>query len=56
LNPPERVFELIRAGIEGVVYPSIEDTVAAVEALLTDMRATGRTNLRVAEVDTWRAA
>jgi hypothetical protein len=39
LNPAERVFELLRAGIEGVVYPSIEDKVAAVEAMLEELDA-----------------
>lgn len=39
LNPAERVFELLRAGIEGVVYPSIEAKVAAVEAILEDLDA-----------------
>jgi hypothetical protein len=39
LNPAERVFELLRAGIEGEVYPTIEDKVAAVEAILQDLDA-----------------
>jgi hypothetical protein len=39
LNPAERVFEELRAGIEGVVYPTIEDKVAAVEAILADLDA-----------------
>jgi DDE superfamily endonuclease len=34
LNPVERVFEYLRAEIEGVVYPTIEAKVAAVEAVL----------------------
>ncbi len=39
LNPAERVFELLRAGIEGVVYSSIEDKVAAVEVILAELDA-----------------
>lgn len=35
LNPAERVFEEVRRWIEGKVYPSLEDKVAAVEAYLT---------------------
>jgi len=37
LNPAERVFEELRAGIEGVVYPTIEAKVAAVEAILEEL-------------------
>jgi transposase len=39
LNPVERVFELLRAGIEGVVYSTLEAKVAAVEALLEELDA-----------------
>jgi hypothetical protein len=39
LNPVERVFEELRAGIEGTVYPTIEDKVAAVEAILQELDA-----------------
>lgn len=39
LNPVERVFELLRAGTEGVIYPSLEAKVAAVEALLDQLDA-----------------
>jgi hypothetical protein len=39
LNPAERVFEELRAGIEGVVYPSLDDKVAAVEAILEELDA-----------------
>lgn len=39
LNPAERVFEHLRAGIEGTVYPTIEDKVAAVEAILQELDA-----------------
>ena len=35
LNPAERVFEEVRRWIEGRVYPSLEDKVAAVAAYLT---------------------
>lgn len=34
LNPAERVFEELRRRIEGVVYASLDDKVAAVEAIL----------------------
>lgn len=39
LNPAERVFEHLRAGIEGVVYACIDDKVAAVEAILQELDA-----------------
>jgi len=39
LNPVERVFEYLRAQIEGVVYATIEDKVAAVEAVLEELDA-----------------
>lgn len=39
LNPAERVFEHLRAAIEGVVYERIEDKVAAVEAMLEELGA-----------------
>lgn len=39
LNPAERVFEHLRAQIEGTVYPSLDAKVAAVDALLEDLDA-----------------
>ena len=39
LNPAERVFEEVRRWIEGNVYPSLEDKVAAVEAYLTELES-----------------
>ncbi|GAC1629920.1 MAG: hypothetical protein NVS4B2_12650 [Chloroflexota bacterium] len=39
LNPAERVFEELRAGIEGTIYPTIEAKVAAVETILEDLDA-----------------
>jgi hypothetical protein len=39
LNPAERVFEELRAGIEGTVYPTIEAKLAAVEAILEELDA-----------------
>jgi hypothetical protein len=39
LNPAERVFEHLRAGIEGEVYKRIDDKVAAVETILEDLDA-----------------
>ncbi len=39
LNPAERVFEELRAGIEGIIYPTIAAKVAAVEAILRDLDA-----------------
>ena len=39
LNPAERVFEALRAGIEGAVYPTIADKVAAVEVILAKLDA-----------------
>jgi len=39
LNPVERVFEYLRAQIEGIVYPTIEAKVDAVERLLEDLDA-----------------
>ena len=38
LNPAERVFEEVRRWIEGKVYPSLEDKVAAA-AYLTDLES-----------------
>ncbi len=35
----QRIFEHLRAGIEGAVYPTIADKVAAVEAILTELDA-----------------
>jgi transposase len=39
LNPAERVFDHLRAGIEGVVYEAIKDKVAAVETILEELDA-----------------
>lgn len=39
LNPAERVFEHLRAGIEGRVYPSIAEKLYAVEAMLKELDA-----------------
>ncbi len=39
LNPAERVFEHLRAAIEGIVYPTLEAKVAAVEAILAELDA-----------------
>ncbi len=39
LNPVERVFEYLQGKIEGVAYPTIEDKVAAVEAILEELDA-----------------
>jgi len=39
LNPAERVFEEVRRWIEGKVYPSLEDKVAAVEVFLTELES-----------------
>jgi hypothetical protein len=39
LNPAERVFEEIRRWVEGTVYPTLADKVAAVEACLTALDA-----------------
>ena len=39
LNPAERVFEEVRRWIEGKVYPSLEDKVAAVAAYLTELES-----------------
>ena len=39
LNPAERVFEHLRAQIEGTVYPTLDAKVAAVDALLDDLDA-----------------
>jgi hypothetical protein len=39
LNPTERVFEYLRAEIEGSVYPTIEAKVAAVEVILQALDA-----------------
>jgi hypothetical protein len=37
LNPVERVFEHLRAGIEGIVYPTIDAKVDAVERILENL-------------------
>lgn len=39
LNPIERVFEYLRARIEGVSYPTIDAKVAGVEAILAELDA-----------------
>lgn len=39
LNPAERVFEVLRAGVEGVVYPTIDAKVEAVERILAELDA-----------------
>jgi DDE superfamily endonuclease len=39
LNPPERVFQELRRAAEGVVYPTLEEKVAAVERELTALAA-----------------
>lgn len=39
LNPAERVFEELRRVIEGRVYPTLADKVAAVETALTQLEA-----------------
>lgn len=39
LNPAEQVVEYLRAGIEGIVYPAIAETLYAVEALLEELDA-----------------
>ena len=37
LNPAERVFEEVRRWVEGKVYPTLADKVAAVETFLTEL-------------------
>jgi hypothetical protein len=37
LNPAERVFEHLRAQIEGLVYPTIDAKVDAVERIMEDI-------------------
>lgn len=39
LNPAERIFEYLRARIEGLVYPTIEAKVEAVDAVLAALDA-----------------
>lgn len=39
LNPAERVFQEIRRAIEGQVYPTLDEKVAAVEAFLAELDA-----------------
>ena len=51
LNLAERVFEELRAGIEGVVYPTIEAKVAAVEVILEEL---DRDPERVRRLTGWR--
>ena len=51
LNPAERVFEELRAAIEGVVYPTIDAKVAAVEAILQELDADPR---RVTSLTGWQ--
>lgn len=50
LNPVERVFEYLRAEIEGIVYPTIEAKVAAVEAVLGKLDANPQ---RVKSLTNW---
>lgn len=51
LNPTERVFEELRAAMEGVVYPTIEAKVAAVEAILEELDADSQ---RVRRLTSWQ--
>ena len=51
LNPAERVFEHLRAQIEGIVYPTIEAKVEAVERILEDLDAHPE---RVVSLTGWR--
>jgi len=51
LNPVERVFEYLRGQIEGAVYPTIGDKVAAVEAILEELDAHPE---RVQALTRWR--
>jgi hypothetical protein len=39
LNPPERLFEEVRRRVEGTVYPTLDDKVAAVQAFLEQLDA-----------------
>ena len=39
LNPAERVFEEVRRAVEGTMYPTLDDKVAAVTAVLEDLDA-----------------
>lgn len=39
LNPPERIFEELRREVEGVVYPSLQAKVAAVDRCLRQLAA-----------------
>jgi hypothetical protein len=39
LNPPERVFQELRAALEGRVYPDLDAKVAAAEATLREIAA-----------------
>ncbi len=50
LNPAERVFEELRAGIEGIVYPTIDAKVAAVETILAELDADSE---RVKQLTGW---
>lgn len=38
-DPAERVFEHLRAGIEGRIYPSIAEKLSGVDAMLQDLDA-----------------
>jgi transposase len=51
LNPAERVFEHLRAQIEGIVYPTIEAKVDAVERILEDLDADPE---RITSLTGWR--
>ena len=50
LNPPERVFQELRAALEGRVYPDLEAKVAAAEATL---RAIAADPARVRRLTGW---
>lgn len=51
LNPAERVFEEVRRWVEGKVYSSIEDKVAAVGAYLMELEADPKRVRALAEWD-----
>ena len=49
--PVERVFEELRAHIEGIVYPTIEAKVAAVEAIRAELDTNPE---RITQLTCWR--
>jgi hypothetical protein len=55
LNPAERVFEELRRAVEGVVYATLEDKVAAVDRTLEEWDADPARVRRLADWD-WIAA